>query len=156
MPDDERLHAPAPVVAKGKPVKVSIELGRRDVPAVGPILLLTVYRIVCHFWVKPDDHTPDGLVVLVDQELEEQKVHNGRPKDATPEGRMRPGEGAIGEGEDGDDEEEDGDPDQPAVDVAVNVRKLSIFRLFSRPLFFTGTCLIFFSQVENFVSRALI
>ena len=122
MPDNERLHAP--VVTKGKPVKVSIELGRRDVPAVGPILLLTVYRIVCHFGVKPDDHTPDGLVVLVDQELKEQKVHNGRPKDATPEGRMRPGEGAIGEGEDGDDEEEDGDSDQPAVDVAVNVRSL--------------------------------
>ena len=39
---------------------------------------------------------------------------------------------------------------------AIHARKLSIFRLFSRPLFFTGTCLIFFSQVENFVSRALI
>ena len=60
----------------------------------------------------------------MDEELKEQEVHDGGPKDATPDSRMRPGEGSIGEGEDGDDEEEDGDPDQPAVDVAVNVRSL--------------------------------
>ena len=60
----------------------------------------------------------------MDQELKEQEVHDGRPKDATPESRMRPCEGSIGEGEDGDDEEEDGDPNQTAVDVAVNVRSL--------------------------------
>ena len=124
MPDDEGLHAPAPVVTKGKPVEVLPELGGRDVPAVGPILLLTVNRIVFHLWVKPDDHTPDGLVVLMDEELEEEEVHDGHPKDATPEGRVRPGEGAIGKGEDGDDEEEDGHPDQPTVDVAVHVSSL--------------------------------
>ena len=60
----------------------------------------------------------------MDEELKEQEVHDGGPEDATPESRMRPGEGSIGEGEDGDDEEEDGDTDQPAVDVAVNVRSL--------------------------------
>ena len=57
----------------------------------------------------------------MDEELEEEKVHDGHAKDATPDSRVRPGEGSIGEGEDGDDEEEDGHPDQPAVDVAVNV-----------------------------------
>ena len=60
----------------------------------------------------------------MDEELEEEEVHDGHSKNATPEGRVRPGEGSIGEGEDGDDEEEDGDPNQPAVDVAVNVRSL--------------------------------
>ena len=60
----------------------------------------------------------------MDEELKEQEVHDGRPKDATPESRMRPGEGSIGEGEDGDDEEEDGHPDQPTVDVAVDVSSL--------------------------------
>ena len=100
---------------------MSIKLAGRNVPTVGAILLLTVDCVVCHLWVEPDDHTPDSLVVLVDEELKEEEVHDRSPKDTTPEGRMRSGEGAIGEGEDGDDQEEDGDPDQPAVDVAVHV-----------------------------------
>ena len=41
--------------------------------------------------------------------------------------------------------------------LAFRARNLSICRLFSRPLFFTGTSLIFFlGRFENFVSRALI
>ena len=119
--DDQGLHAPAPVVAEGEPVKVGVELAWRDVPAICPILFFAVDCVVFHFWVEPDDHTSDGLVVLVDEELEEEEIHDRGTKDASPKGRMRPGERSIGEGEDGDDEEEDRDPDQPAVDVAVNV-----------------------------------
>ena len=77
--------------------------------------------VVLHLGVEPDDHTPDRLVVLVDEELEEEEIHDGGTKDTSPESRMRPGERSVGEGEDGDDEEEDRDPDQPTVDVAVNV-----------------------------------
>ena len=121
VPDDQGLHAPAPVVAEGEPVKVGVELAWGDVPAVRAVLLFAVDCVVLHFGVEPDDHTPDRLVVLVDEELEEEEIHDGGTKDTSPEGRMRPGERSVGEGEDGDDEEEDRDPDQPAVDVAVNV-----------------------------------
>ena len=39
VPDNERLHAPTPVVSEGEPVKVAPQALGGDVPAVNAVLL---------------------------------------------------------------------------------------------------------------------
>ena len=51
-------------MAECEPVKVAPYPVDGDVPAVDAILLLTVDRVVLHLRVNPNDHRPDGVVVL--------------------------------------------------------------------------------------------
>ena len=64
VPDDERFHAPAPVVPEGEPVKVTPEPLEGDVVAVDAVLLLGVDRVVGHARIEPHDYRPNGSVVL--------------------------------------------------------------------------------------------
>ena len=61
MPDDERLHAPAPVVAEREPVQVTPDPFEGDVPTVDAILLLAVDRVVGHLRVEPGDDVAYSL-----------------------------------------------------------------------------------------------
>ena len=64
MPDDERLHAPTPIVSEGEPVKVAPEPLEGDVVAVDAVFLLGVDRVVGHARVEPHDYRPHSGVVL--------------------------------------------------------------------------------------------
>ena len=121
-PDDQGLHSPSPVVTKCKPVQMRVESVPGDVPAVHPVLLLTVNGVVGHAGVNPDNDGPDCGPVLVEQELEQQQVEDGDTQDTAPESRVGPSEGTVGQGEDGEDHEEDEDPHQASEDVVVPVR----------------------------------
>ena len=93
MSDDQRLHPPAPVVTKRKPVQMRVESLPGDVPAVHSILtnqrralvrvnqsessiylLLTVNGVVGHGGVNPDNDGAHSLPVLVEQELTNQRL----------------------------------------------------------------------------------
>ena len=119
VPDDQGLHAPAPVVAKCEPVQTVVEFLSADVPAVDSVLLLTVDGVVLHPRVQPDDDGPGRVVVLVEEELDEEEVEDGDAEDAPPDSGVRPDEGSVGQRQHGDDHEEDEDPDQSGEDVAV-------------------------------------
>ena len=94
--DDQRLHAPAPVVTKCKPVQTVVEFLSTDVPAVDPVLLLTVDGVMLHVGVQPDNDGPHGVVVLVEQELDEEQVEDGDTEDTSPNGGVRADEGPVG------------------------------------------------------------
>ena len=103
-------------MTKGKPAYVTPELLRRNIPTVGPVLLLTVHGVVGHAGIEPDDDCPDGVVVLMDEKLKSEKINDGDAQHTSPQSRVRPCKRTIRQSEDGDDHEEDKDTNQTGVD----------------------------------------
>ena len=110
-------------MAEGEPVQAGPHRLQGQL-TVHAVLLLAVHAVLRHGGVQPQDGAPDGGVVLVHEELQEEEVEHGDAEDAAPERRVGPGEGAVREGEDGHDQEHGHHPQQARGHVAVPVHSL--------------------------------
>ncbi len=87
--------------------------------------LFSINVVILHVAVKPNDDGPNRIVILMNEKLQNEQIHDAETEDHPPQQRMRPHEGSVGKGQHGNQQEEAGDAAKTGEKVRMVVADIS-------------------------------